>query len=371
MKRILFVTKNLGLGGAEKHVVDLSNGLCEKGVAVAIFVFNTKGEKAARVNDLGPEIQIISPSENIERPSLLMGTWEVLKTAWKWKPDVLCSMLWNTKSMVAIAGQLLGIKTVLVESSSPLYEVARKKHRSLAVFYRKTMYGLANTVVAVSRGVARETRELYGLNRVETVHNGIDIGHIKKRAETDSDGTPHEYFSTGFPVLVTVGGFREPKGYNYLLEAFSMVNESAEARLIMIGDGKLRGELCRTAESLGIQNKIAMVGETEPYVYLRHSDVFVLSSLWEGFPLVLLEAASLGLPIVSTNCNYGPEEIIQDGENGLLVPVADPAKMASEILRLLKNEKLRSDMGTEAEKRAERFSLDSMVCGYEEIFLNL
>lgn len=370
MKRILFVTKNMSLGGAEKHIVDLSNGLSEKGFKIAIFVFDTKGSKGFRIKDVSPEIQIISPRRDCGKPSLLVGSCEVVKAAHKWKPDVLCSMLWNTKSMTAIAGSLMGISTVLVVSNSPVYEISTKKHKSLSVFYRKTAYNLADAVVAVSRDLAQETKELYRLNEVKAICNGIDIEWVRAKSH-QSEEVPHQYFETGLPVLVATGGLREQKGFKYLIEAFALVNETTEALLIIVGDGPLREELLWTAKSLKIDHRIDMIGEKEPYLYMRYGDIFVHSSIYEGFPIVLLEATSLGRPIIATNCDHGPRELIKDGESGLLVPVADPQKLASAMLRLINDEKLRSDLSAGAEKRSRCFTRERMVCGYEEVFLRL
>ena len=380
MKRILFVTKNLGLGGgAEKHIVDLANGLCEKGHTVAILVFDLRSGKGARAGDLNPEIEIISARSNYVRPFLLRGSYEVARAISKWKPDVLCSMVWITKPITAIAGRLLRTKVVLVASNNPLLGLSyglpkrwRIWPKSFARFYRKRTYSLADVIVAVSRGVARETEKLFQLSEVKTVHNGIDIEEVIEKSKTaDTVSHAHKYFHDNCPVLVATGRMHIQKGYAYLLEAFRIVNETAEARLIIIGDGKLRDKLLLKARSLGISEKVDMVGEKMPYAYMRHGDIFILSSLWEGFGLVLLEAMSLGTPVVSTDCNYGPNEIIEDEKSGLLVPVADPPKLASAILRLIKDEKLRVNLAVEAKKRSQYFSSDRMVSGYEEIFVNL
>ena len=149
------------------------------------------------------------------------------------------------------------------------------------------------------------------------------------------------------------------------------MNETAEARLIVIGDGKLKEKLLLKAKSLGISEKVDMIGKKVPYAYMRHGDIFVLSSLWEGFGLVLLEAMSLGTPVVSTDCDYGPNEVIENEKSGLLVPVADPQELASAILRLIKDEELRANLAVEAKRRSQYFSRDRMVSGYEEIFVNL
>ena len=375
MKRILFITKYLYLGGgAEKQTVDIANGLCEKGFEIAVLVFEPKGEKGIRIKDLNNKIEVIPAGSRYIGSFFVRGIYETAKAIRRWKPDALCSMVWNTKPVAAFTGRILGIKTVLVEVCSPRNELLHNppmlRPKRFTFSYRKRIYALADVVVGVSKGVARETKEFFQLNEVKAVQNGIDIEEIIEKSEK-ANGVPHEYFQQDLPVLVSVGRLHVQKGYSYLLEAFRIVNETAEARLIIVGDGSLKKELRLKAESLEIDDKIALVGETEPYAYMRHSDVFVLSSLYEGLPLVLLEAISLGLPIVSTDCNYGPNEVIETGENGLLVPVADPEKLASAILKLIQDKELRLKMGERAEERAHHFSQDRMVSGYEEVFLSL
>ena len=372
MKRILFVTKNMEFGGAQKKIVDLANGLCEKGFEIAILVFDKKDKKGVRIKDLTPKIQIITPPPYRNHPviSLRRGIHETVKAVRQWKPDIVYSNLWNTNPFAVTAGRLFGARIVLEVSCSEAHELAGKRYKAFAKFYRKIVFGLADAVIAVSEGVGREVRHIYKVTHVQTVYNCIDIENVIERSKAQED-VPHEYLRGNLPVLVAVGRMHKQKGYPYLLEAFRIVNETTEARLIIVGGGNLKEELHRTAKSLGIEDKTAMVGETEPYAYMRHGDIFVLSSLWEGLPLVLLEAISLGMPVVSTDCNYGPNEVIEHEKSGLLVPVADPPKLASAILRLIRDEKLRYTLGAEAKRRSRDFALDRMVSDYEEILKSL
>ena len=359
----------MGFGGAEKKIVELSNGLCEKGFKIAVLVFDKKDKKGVRIKDLSPEVRIIAPPPYRNHPaiSLRRGTYETIKAVREWKPHVVYSNLWNTNPFVAVVGKLFGAKVILEESVSVVPQIERKKYRTLARLYRKSIYGLADAVVAVSQGLTREVKRIFGLEHVKTIYNCIDIESVIARSKTADDNPPHEYFRLGLPILVATGRLDEQKGYPHLLEAFKIVNETVDARLVIVGDGKLKDELRRTAKSMEIDDKIAMVGETEPYAYMCHGDIFVFSSLYEGFGIVLIEAMSLGMPVVSTDCDYGPNEIIENGKNGLLVPVADPEKMASEILRLIKDKNLRSSLGAEARKRSKYFALDRMVSDYEKV----
>jgi len=369
MKRILFVNKQMPLGsGGGKQITELANGFCERGFKVAVLVFDSEGTRGARMKELNSEVEIISPHGNYIKPFILGGPHEMIKAVRRWKPDILCSLLWGSKSVTAIVGKLLGVKVVLGVVGSDMYDTERKRFITLTRLFRGGVYRLASTVIAVSQGLARETRDVFGLKDVKTVYNGVDIENIRAR----SDGEiPHEYFRGDLPVLVSVGRLEPPKGYEYLLEAFGIVNETTEARLLMVGDGRLRDKLAHVAKVLGVHDKVAMVGETEPYAYMRHGDILVHSSVSEGFPIVLVEALALGMSIVATDCDHGPRELIENEKNGLLVPVADPEKMASAIIRLIRDKELRLNLATEAKKHSVRFTRNEMVSGYERIFMNI
>ena len=368
MKRILFVAKDMGLGGAEKQVVELSEALSERGFETGIFIFNTKGEKSFRIKDLNPGVEIISPPRDYEKPSLAEGIYEISKAVRKWKPDVLYSRLWNVKSMTAVVGRLFGIGVVLGVADSPAHEIKRKRHGTLARLYRKGVYRLADTVVAVSEGLAREVGEFYGLSDVKVVCNGINVESVKAKSTV---ATPDEYFPANLPVIVAVGRMSEQKGFRHLIEAFAIVSGSVNVRLVIIGDGELKDRLRGIAESLGVGAKVSMPGARQAYAYIKRADIFVCSSLHEGMPNVVLEAMALGTPVVSTDCDHGPAEIIEDGRSGILVPVADPTVMASAILTLIRDRRLGLSLVAEAEKRLRHFTRDEMVSAYEEIFLSL
>ena len=368
MKRILFVSEEMGMGGSQNQIVELANGLCETGFKVAVLVFDTKGKNGAKIKDFNAEVEIFSP--NGRRPNLFLPGkhLEIVKVVRRWKPDILCSLTWDVKCMTAIVGRFFGAKVILGAIQSPVLSISHKKFRTLIALYRKSVYRLADAVIAVSSGVAREISNVYKLKNVKTVYNGIDIERIKAESEGE---IPHEYFRGDIPVIVSVGRLTRAKGYKHLLEAFGIVNETTEARLLIIGDGKLKDEMVHKAKTLGLHDKIAMVEEREPYRYMRRECIFVLSSIYEGFPTVLLEATSLGMSVVTTDCDHGPREIIENGENGLLVPVANPKELALAILKLIRNKELRLDLASEAEKRARRFTREKMVAGYKNVLLNL
>ena len=366
-KRVLLIIKDMTLGGgAQKQIVELANGLYERGLEVAVLVFDRKTENS-RTKDLHKGIELLYTRRNYPRVPLLEGVYETIKVILRWKPDVLYSRLWTTKPVATIAGKLLGIRVVLGVANSEVHQTERKKHKTLTRFYRRNIYRLADIVIAVSEGLRQEVRKTYHLTHVKTIHNGIDVKSIEA---ITNDKFPHEYFRDDIPVLVSVGRLAPQKGYKYLLEAFSIVNETIEARLLIVGDGELKEELIRTTKKLGIQDKVVMVGEKESRAYISHADVFVISSLHEGMPNVILESMVLGTPIVATDCDHGPRELIENEKNGLLVPIANPVKLASAICKLIKDRSFASELAANAKERSRCFTRDKMISNYERIFLN-
>jgi glycosyltransferase involved in cell wall biosynthesis len=136
-----------------------------------------------------------------------------------------------------------------------------------------------------------------------------------------------------------------------------------------LGEGEDRGRLEYLIKELKLENDVSLLGFVEnPYAYMQRSDVFVLSSRWEGFGNVLVEAMACGCPVVSTNCPSGPAEILENGEYGILVPVEDVEKMAKSIIKILTNKELREELSNKALKRSKEFHVEKAVEKYLQIF---
>jgi glycosyltransferase involved in cell wall biosynthesis len=165
-------------------------------------------------------------------------------------------------------------------------------------------------------------------------------------------------------IIVGMGRFSREKGFDLLLRAMSRVR--APARLLLLGEGRAEEKLRKLAKELGISEKVEFLGfRKNPYPVLRDATVFVLPSRYEGFPNGLAEAMALGVPCIATRCRTGPEELIADGENGLLVPVEDPETMARAIDRLLGDPELRERLGASARKSVQTYNSGEIVRQYE------
>lgn len=197
----------------------------------------------------------------------------------------------------------------------------------------KRFYPWADEVVSVSRGTATDLARTAGVasDRIEVIFNPIVTPELREMAAAPLD---HPWFKAGQPpVVVSVGRFSQQKDFGTLLRAFSLVLERLPARLLILGEGPERSSLEALVSELGLDGSVDLPGWIRnPYPYMRRADAFVLSSRWEGLPSVLIEALYCGVPIVSTDCPSGPDEILDGGKHGLLVPVGDTEALARGIV---------------------------------------
>jgi glycosyltransferase involved in cell wall biosynthesis len=191
-------------------------------------------------------------------------------------------------------------------------------------------------LICVSEGVAEDTRRLAGLpaERTPVIRNPVVGPELPELAAQAPD---HPWLAPGAPpVVLGIGRLTRQKDFATLLRAFARVRGEREVRLLILGDGGLRGELEALAPELGIARDVELPGfQKNPYAFLARAGVFVLSSIWEGSPNALAEALALGVPAVATDCPSGPREILQDGRVAPLVPMESPEALASAIIQML------------------------------------
>lgn len=329
LKTVTVFLPSLAGGGAEHCMVVVANALARRGVAVALVLgrasgaFLTEVDPAVHLHDLGVD----------SMPSALPGLVRHLRS---WRPDGLLAAMSHANVVAALAHRIARPKARLVLSehahfSSVLAEFPGARMAITRVLMRLT-YPWADKVVSVSDGVARDLTRHVSLKpqRQVTIYNPV----VDERLERLSRLQPsHPWLlSREVPVVLTAGRLIAQKDFLTLIEAFAKVRRERPARLLILGEGELRGVLADRAAQLGLSADIALPGfDDNPFAAMRAAQVFVVSSRFEGLSCVLIEAMACGTRVVSTDCPSGPSEILQDGKWGSLVPVGDVEALAAAI----------------------------------------
>ncbi|MEM2568314.1 MAG: glycosyltransferase, partial [Candidatus Bathyarchaeia archaeon] len=237
-----------------------------------------------------------------------------------------------TKSVPVIAWEQLHLRTALKYT-------ARNDKFYVWVIEKllKATYPRADRIVASSKDLAKDLLEFTGVSveRVRIIYNPYDP-EIERKA---NEPLSHPWFSNGqLPVILGVGRLHVQKDFPTLIQAFALVRQNRPCRLVILGEGEERPKLERLVRELGLENDVSLAGfEPNPFKFMKNASVFVLSSKYEGFGNVIIEALACGCPVVSTDCPSGPSEILEDGKWGKLVPVGDVEAMAKAILETLDN----------------------------------
>ena len=322
---ILFLPSLAG-GGAEQMMLRVAEGLSRHGLAVELVVVSAKGRLLERVPDQVPVVDL-----GVSRPSRAVpALWRHLRRR---RPDVLFATLTQANLGAIWATRLAGIGTrcVIREAANLSHTLAHEGAltRALLPWLVRWTYPRADTIVALSEGVADDLSGIAGLARdsIDVIYNPLDANSVEMLGRSPLE---HPWFAPGSPpVVLAAGRLCVQKGFDVLLDAFAMVRRRYDARLIILGDGELRGALCRQVSRLGLGRVVQMPGfVSNPFSYMSRAAVFAFPSRWEGLGNSLLEAMACGIPIAAADCPSGPSEVLEGGRYGRLVPVGDIAAWA-------------------------------------------
>lgn len=244
------------------------------------------------------------------------------------------------------------------------------KHRKLKRLGRKLE--IYDKIVTICEEMQDEGTEMYPelKGKFTTIYNAFNFETIKKKALEPLDSP-----LVDSPYILAVQRLEETqKDSTTLIKAYKILVEkyAIKERLYIIGEGKSRDELENLANSLGLEEQIFFLGlQVNPYPWIRRSKLFVLSSKFEGFGIVLIEAMSLEKAIVSTNCSTGPTEILDNGNAGVLVPVGDENSMAEAMHRMLTDTAYKDQMLDGIQRQLKKFDIKNTIQQIEELILGL
>lgn len=358
MKIALFMPAFSG-GGSARVMLTLAGAFRDAGHDVDLVVTRARGDfvgeepEGVHLVDLDAS-RIITAFPGLVR--YLRGT----------KPDAMLSALAPANCLAVWARKLAGVDTRVVVSEHNTLSIATAEadnwRKRLMPRIMRPSYRHADAVVAVSGGVADDLAAVIGLprERIRVIHNPVVTTELKAQA---AEQVQHPWLGESEPpVILGVGRLIPQKDFSTLIRAFARVRAEQPARLMILGEGPERTSLEALVRELGLENAVELPGfVTNPYAYMNAASFFVLSSRWEGFGNVLVEAMACDTPVVSTDCPSGPAEILEGGRWGALVPVGDTEAMAEAIRHPPRGEALRPRV------RATAFSPESAGSTYLDV----
>jgi glycosyltransferase involved in cell wall biosynthesis len=360
--KVVLVISSLSSGGAERVMSMMANYWAEKGWDVTLVTFAEISTDffpiSQRIKRTG--LGLLKPSANILQ-SLTNNVQRILslrKTITELSPQVVISFM-DITNIITLAAVGKAFPVIVSERVDPRYvELGAMRN-----FLRRQLYPYAAAVVLQTDTVATWAGQFVSHKKIKIIQNPL----LQSGDTSSSVGN----VSLAEKTVLAIGRLTEQKGFDLLINAFSSVCLDGW-QLLIVGEGDDRPQLEKLIKSQGMEGRITLVGRvSNVQQYLEKASIFVLSSRFEGFPNVLLEAMSGGLPVISFDCPSGPGDIINDGEDGLLVPSGDVGSLATAMSRLMADEQMRRRLGKKAEFVRERFAIDHIMGQWERVLEGL
>ena len=329
-KRLAFLLPDMGGGGAERVALTLIKHFIAEGHPVDLLLMRAQGELLPL---LPPQVDVIDLGADRIRDAV----WPIAEYLAEAKPAAMQISMWPL-TVAGIVARILGrsdARIVVSDHAALSKEYAGRGfwHRQLLKWSMRLFYPRAHARVVVAVATANDLSQLSGLapQSFEVIHNPVEVP-----GGSAVDPEVERMWGSARYRILNVGRLNPQKNQQLLLESFARIAASNDAKLIILGEGSLRQSLEQRAIELGIADRVVMPGfQLDPAPFYRSANLFVLSSDFEGYPLVLVEAMHCGLSVVSTDCPTGPREILNGGEFGRLTPCGDSLKLAEAMAAAL------------------------------------
>lgn len=359
--KVMFAIYGIGGGGAERVLVNMANYWSKKGHSIEIVTLWPEGSTPFYQLDAAvvhSPLSLARNSNNVFQglANNLRRLCAIRNAIIKSKPDVVISLMDTMNVRVSLASIGLGIPIVLCEHTDP---AAHNIGGRVWDILRRVTYPCADSVVVLTNS-ALSYFDPRIRRRASVIPNAINLPaeaidpHLCRRCS-------HK--------IVSVGRLAQVKGFDMLLQAFSILHRSFPLWSLTIwGEGPERAALEKLREKLGLERFVHLPGRTQtPFREMTEADLFVLSSRYEGFPMALLEAMACNLPVISFDCPSGPREMIQHDVDGILVPPEDVNALADAMGRLMDNATLRNQLTKNAGEVVQRFSMEKVMRRWDEL----
>lgn len=359
--KLAFVLPSLHGGGAERAAVTLLQGLPKEAYDLTLYLFAREG---AYLTQVPSHVRMAVGQGGRVRRVLALRRFIADE-----RIDVVVSFLSHFTVYAAVRSVGSGARYV-ISQQTPLsgflqdadYHWRRPVNRKVFELVARTVYPRVDLIAATSRGVADDLVANYRVRpeQIAIVHNPVDVSdvEIKSREPIDAELASAD---SDVPTIVTAGRLADAKNLPLLVASLEELASRLPFRAWILGQGELQADLRRRLAAAGIDNRVRLLGfQVNPWKFMARADVFVLTSRYEGFGNVMIEAMACGLPVVAT-ASSGTREIVQHERTGLLVDPHEPRAVAAALERLLTDRPLRANLATAARESAHQFAVPKIV----------
>lgn len=378
-KKILIISPFLGRSGMERGLAYFFEHYSPAHFELGFVYFQQLYPKT-ETSALQESLKKISHTWQIKVApgfGLITAARELTKIIETWKPEIILGKEWFSACVAVFARGHLSIdfphhvRVMALLENNPqhafLNQLQQERLTGVKRLVYKNLLRQCEQVVGVSQGVSTEARRIFKLKKsqVKTIYNGVDLHLVQQQAALPAHHrwlAPRRDQINGIPVVVTIARLSPEKDVTTLIRALALLNKKRRVRSIIVGAGKELAHLKHLSKRLGVVQNIDFLGYTNnPFSLMARANVFVMTSLSEGFPSVLLEAMACGVPVVYTDCRFGPNEIIEQKKNGVLVPVGSPQDVAQAVMEILDDAKLRERLVKNGLRTIQHFSIHKTV----------
>jgi len=359
-------------GGQEKNLVALSNALYKKNVNVNVITYD---DKKFLTQTLHPEVNRICLNKldylNLNNLNIfnfdnmlgihlksLMNLYKILKSN-----DYSVILCFQAGGLVSLLKRITRSKTKIIirESISP-YNLLKLQHSrlraNLLFFIKKKLYSYADMIVANSHAGIKEIKEFTKKPKLKAIENICEFEFMKIKKNNNY----HKLFSNNKKTIIAVSRLNKVKRIDLLINSLHEINKDYDVQLIIIGDGPEENKLKNLTRELNLEENVHFLGFRDDVIqWMINSDIFVTASQVEGSPNSLIEAVCLGIPSIATDCPTGPKEILNNGEQGILIPIDSEKHMVDAMRLLIEDQDLRNKFVQSSEITRDRYSSERIV----------
>lgn len=359
---IAFLIPSLAGGGAERATATIADHIDGQRFRATLVIERPISDHYRLTHGL--------PVTRLRASSSRRALLPLLRVVLRVRPAIIYSALPHLNLMAALVRLLAVPKPRLIVSvhNNQERELADVPRGRLLERLAGFVYRSADAVVVVSGGIAGQLiAQGVPKERIAVIPNPIWIESVRSAA---LEPVSHKWINHDHELIAAMGRLTEQKDFTTLIRALPKVlSERPRVRLLILGDGELRAKLAEDSRAFGVADAVELLGfDPNPFRYIARSRCFVSSSLWEGFGMGIVEAMACGVPVVATDCPFGPSEILDGGRYGLLVPTADPDAIARAILAMLREGQASAEFSRRGLERAREFDVSNVVPKYEHLF---